>query len=188
MASRKAKHLPQFRGPATVVKVRSSTTYDIEYKGRTFSRCVSELHRYKSDKDHALTASTRRLNKFAGGSIHCLHRHRRRNRQTAYLLSRRQVCQHRRRLDPPASNGHNREGVITCNLEAVVATQVRQICPDAGNNSTQQVTDKIPVEDVDGYVHHYNLHLQTNGKLAQKTRKQLENANVTHHRVGKTFR
>ena len=47
---RKPKHLLQYRGPAFVVEKLSNTTYQIEYEGRKYNRCFSELRPYKSDK------------------------------------------------------------------------------------------------------------------------------------------
>ena len=47
---RKPKHLLQYRGPAFVVEKLSNTTYRIEYEGRKYNRCFSELCPYKSDK------------------------------------------------------------------------------------------------------------------------------------------
>ena len=47
---RKPKHLLQYRGPAFITKKLSSTTYQIEYEGRKYNRCFSELRLYKADK------------------------------------------------------------------------------------------------------------------------------------------
>ena len=47
---RKRGHLLQYRGPAFVVKQLSDTSYQIEYEGRTYFRCFSELRPYRSDK------------------------------------------------------------------------------------------------------------------------------------------
>ena len=51
-----------------------------------------------------------------------------------------------------------------------------------------EVVDKIPTgEDGADYVHHYNVKLQANGKLAHITRQQLKALGVTRHRLGDTF-
>ena len=43
VAGRKPKHLPNFRGPASVVEILSETTYKLEYRGRTYKRSAAEL-------------------------------------------------------------------------------------------------------------------------------------------------
>ena len=37
-----------FRGPARIKKVLSNTTFELEYKGRTYKRCLSELRKFKA--------------------------------------------------------------------------------------------------------------------------------------------
>ena len=43
LTARKTKHLPQFRGPATITKVMTPTTFTLTYEGHTYQRCLSEL-------------------------------------------------------------------------------------------------------------------------------------------------
>ena len=57
MAQRKGKHMPQFRGPATITKVTSPTTYTLTYGNRTYQRCLSELRRYKASEAPGLDGS-----------------------------------------------------------------------------------------------------------------------------------
>ena len=47
-AGRKMKHLPHFRGLATITTVPSDTTYEMTHHGRTYKRSVQELRRYKA--------------------------------------------------------------------------------------------------------------------------------------------
>ena len=47
-AGRKAKHLLYFRGPAMITEVLSDTTYKLDYEGRIYYRCFSELRPYRS--------------------------------------------------------------------------------------------------------------------------------------------
>ena len=56
---RKAKHLQWYRGPATVVKILSPTTYELEYKGARYKRSVEELrpHRGSGDPESRRLAS-----------------------------------------------------------------------------------------------------------------------------------
>ena len=48
LAARKAKHLPQFRGPARITRVLTPTTFELRFKNRTYKRCLSELRRYRA--------------------------------------------------------------------------------------------------------------------------------------------
>ena len=48
VAGRKPKHLPNFRGPASIVEVLSDTTYKLEYRGRSYKRSAAELRPYKA--------------------------------------------------------------------------------------------------------------------------------------------
>ena len=50
------------------------------------------------------------------------------------------------------------------------------------------VIDDIPVgKDGADYVHHYNVRLQSNGKIEHKTRRQLAALGIKRHRLGHTF-
>ena len=44
---KKGKHLLQYRGPADITRVRTPTTYDLEFSNRKYSRATSELRPYK---------------------------------------------------------------------------------------------------------------------------------------------
>ena len=48
LAARKDKHLPQFRGPASITKTLTSITFELRFKNRTYKRCLSELRRYRA--------------------------------------------------------------------------------------------------------------------------------------------
>ena len=50
MARRKVKHLPKYRGPASITKVMTPTTYELQFNGHTYKRCLSELRPYKAAK------------------------------------------------------------------------------------------------------------------------------------------
>ena len=39
----KVKHLPHFRGTTRITKVLTPTTFELQYKSRTYKRCLSEL-------------------------------------------------------------------------------------------------------------------------------------------------
>jgi len=46
---RKPEHMLQYKGPGIITKILSRTTYQLEYEGRTYYRCFSELRRYQSN-------------------------------------------------------------------------------------------------------------------------------------------
>ena len=43
--------MPQFRGPATITKVMTPTTFTLRYGNREYQRCLSELRPYRANKD-----------------------------------------------------------------------------------------------------------------------------------------
>ena len=47
---RKPKHMPQYRGPAIIVKVLTNTTHELMYQGRAYFRCFGEIRPHKSNK------------------------------------------------------------------------------------------------------------------------------------------
>ena len=44
---RKAKHLDWYRGPARVISKLSNSTYELEFKGKTYHRAISELRPWR---------------------------------------------------------------------------------------------------------------------------------------------
>ena len=56
LAQRKAKHMPQYRGPATITKVMTPTTFELAYGNRKYKRCLSELRPYHASNDPELDA------------------------------------------------------------------------------------------------------------------------------------
>ena len=48
-AGRKMKHLPHFRGPAEIIGVLSSSTYELEHHGRHYKRSIQELRKYRAE-------------------------------------------------------------------------------------------------------------------------------------------
>ncbi len=48
-AGRKQKHLPHYRGPATITEILSPSTYAMSYGGRRYRRSISELRRYRAN-------------------------------------------------------------------------------------------------------------------------------------------
>ena len=48
------------------------------------------------------------------------------------------------------------------------------------------MVDQLPVDEEE-WVLHYNVQLQPNKRLTKRTRKQLADKHVTHHRLRHTF-
>ena len=46
---RKPKHMLQYREPGIITRILSRTAYQLEYEGRTYYRCFSELRLYQSN-------------------------------------------------------------------------------------------------------------------------------------------
>jgi hypothetical protein len=55
---RKAKHLLAYRGPATICKILSPTTYELSYKGKQYSRATAELRPYHGQRPPASAVGT----------------------------------------------------------------------------------------------------------------------------------
>ena len=48
LVKRKTKHMSQYRGSATITKVMTPTTYELQYDNHTYKRCLSELRPYRA--------------------------------------------------------------------------------------------------------------------------------------------
>ena len=187
MAQRKAKHLPQFRGPATIVQVMTPTTFKIKYGNRTYARCLSELRHYKATMMPRLDtgAAPDSATSFEQGAF------------VAY-----------RDTDDPDDDDSKRfhlgkvinvadgEAHLHCYSTTGKALSRATWHPLYQNNKGvfrtgkashgEAVVDRVPVDE-ETYVLHYNVQLNPDKRIDKKTRKQLQAQHVTHHRLGHTF-
>ena len=187
LAKRKAKHMPQYRGPATITKVMTPTTFTLTHKGRTYQRCLSELRPYRANKDPELNVGVApdTATSFEVGSF------------IAY-----------RDTDDPDSEDSSRYHVgkvinvadgqahVHCHATHGKALSRALWKPLYQNdngvyavgdpNHGDAVVDKIPVDEQE-WVLHYNVQLNQKQRITKRSRKQLDGMNVDHHRLGHTF-
>ena len=187
LAARKAKHMPQYRGPAVITEVLSPTTFTLEYKQRKYQRCLSELRKYRAsgDPDIDVGVAPDSATSFERGAI------------IAY-----------RDTDDPEDEDSGRfhlgrvvniadgEAHLHC-LATTGKALSRAMWKPLYQNSRgvfavgnrrhgDPVIDRIPVDE-DSWVLHYNVQLENNDRMSKRTRRQLAADDVTHHRLGHTF-
>ena len=186
-ARRKAKHLPQYRGPASITKVLSPTTFELTHNNRVYQRCLSELRPYKTTGQPGLQTGVApdTTTSFEVGAY------------VAY-----------RDTDDPDSEDSARyhlgkviniadgEAHVHCYSTTGKALSRAKWKPLFQNMNgkfsfsktkhTEAVIDRIPVDE-DSWVCHYNVQLTNDKLIAKLTRKQLQQSKVTHHRLGTTF-
>ena len=187
MAARKSKHMPQFRGPAVITKVMTPTTFEIIHDAKKYKRCLSELRPYKASKDPDLNVGV------APDSA------------TSFVIGA--TVAYRDTDDPEhadsqrfhlgrVTNIADGQAHVHCYATRGKALSHAKWEPlyqnnkgtfDIGNsNHGDAVVDQIPVDE-DVWVLHYDVQLNSKGRIAKLTRRQLEADNVTHHRLGHTF-
>ena len=187
LAARKAKHLPQFRGPAVITKIMTPTTFELRYKGRIYKRCLSELRRYRANSEPLLDVGVApdSATSFEIGSY------------IAY-----------RDIDDPSSEDSKRfhvgkvtnvadgEAHVHCYATAGKAlshAQWRPLYQDVKGAFTMKKTrqveaviDRIPVDEPE-WVLHYAVQIGSDARISKRSRRQLEANKVTHHRLRHTF-
>ena len=55
------------------------------------------------------------------------------------------------------------------------------------NVREQEVIDKVPLEEADDYVDHYNIKTTKSMKIGKKSVRQLRKLGLKHHVLGQTF-
>ena len=187
LAKRKAKHMPQYRGPATITKVMTPTTYELQYDNRTYKRCLSELRPYRATgtPNFGSSVAPDTTTSFEVGAI------------IAY-----------RDTDDPDNEDSQRFHIgkvtniadgnahVHCYATSGKALSWAKWSPLYQNEQGayklddrrhgEPVMDMIPVEE-DEWMLHYAVQLNDNKRLSKQTRRQLESMAVTHHRLGHTF-
>ena len=187
LAQRKAKHLPQFRGPATITKVLTPTTFELTMGGRTYRRCLSELRKFKARGEPLVGASVAP------------------DESSSFELGA--VIAYRDTDDPDDDNssrfhlgkvtnvadGHAHVHCLATKSKALSRAQWAPLYQDArgqmvfgGGRRRLPVIDQIPVDEPE-WVWHYDVQLGSNGRISKRTRLQLQADNAQHHRYGHTF-
>ena len=190
-AGRKAKHLLFFRGPAIITEVLSVTTYKLDYEGRAYYRCFSELRPYKSsnlpvDLPIANNIQMQEDQLILGNFVSLcdtddendIHFH---------------LCKVVAIEDNQAvllNYATYTADVRTAKFKILYqehSTNRYTTKKPRRNAREQEVLDKVPLEQADDYIDHYNLKLTENMCLTAASIKQLKKLGLKHHILGGTF-
>ena len=188
---RKPKHLLQYRGPAFVVEKLSNTTYQIEYEGRKYNRCFSELRPYKSDK---LPLDLPMAN------------HEEMQERKLIVGNYVALCDS---ADPEDDHFHLCKVIAIEDHTAVLLNYATfstnlakakfsimyqerrglRYTTDKPriNPRSQEVIDRVSLEEADDYIDHYDIKLTLRGRIKMRCIKQLKKLGLKHHVLGKTF-
>ena len=187
LAARKAKHLPQFRGPARITRVLTPTTFELRFKNRTYKRCLSELRRYRATGEPLLDVGV------APDEVSSFEL----NAYIAYRDTDDANDDDSRRFHlGKVTNIVDGQAHVHCYAtkgKALSRAEWRPLYQTAngvfrlGNaRHCEPVMDHIPLDE-DEWVWHYNVRLNANDRILKQVRRQLEHEEVTHHRLGHTF-
>ena len=189
---RKPKHLLQYRGPAFVVEKLSASTYRIEFEGRKYNRCFSELRPYKSDK---LPLDLPMAN------------HEDMQERKLIVGNYVALCDS---ADPEDDHFHlckvieiedDTTAVLlnyatsSSNLATAKFSIMYQERPSSRytivkprlNARSQEVIDRVSLEEADDFIDHYDIKLTPKGRIKARCIKQLKKLGLKHHVLGKTF-
>ena len=188
---RKPKHLLYYRGPAFVTKVLSNSTYQLEFEGRIYYRCMSELRPYKSDKlpvDLPIANDIKMQDKgLVIGNYVSLCDSNDENDDHFHL------CEVIAIEDGKAvllNYGTWQNNIKTAKFSILYQEH------NTGRYTTQkpltrareqEVLDRVDLEEADDYIDHYNIQVTKAGKICAKSVKQLTKLGLKHHVLGRTF-
>ena len=188
---RKPKHLLQYKGPAFIIAKLSNTTYQIEFEGRKYNRCFSELRPYKSDK---LPIDLPMAN------------HRDMQERKLIVGNYVALCD----SDDPEDNYFHLCKVVEIEDDTAVllnyatfgkklATarfsimyqeqQSSRYTTDKPrlNSRSQEVIDRVALSEADGYIDHYDLKMTPKMRIKARCIKQLQKLGLKHYILDKTF-
>ena len=188
---RKPKHLLQYKGPAFVIEKPSNTTYRIEFEGRRYNRCFSELRPYKSDKlpldlpmaNHA----DMQVQKLIVGNYVALCDSDDPEDEYFHLCKVIEIEDDTAILLNYATFSSN---MVTAKFS--IMYQERQSLRYTTekpriNARSQEVVDRISLAEADDYIDHYNIQMTLRMRIKARCVRQLENLGLKHHVLGKTF-
>merc|ERR1711907_381428 len=188
---RKPKHLLQYKGPAFVVEKLSDTTYRIQFEGRNYNRCFSELRPYKSDKAPLDLPMANHVDmqerKLIVGNIVALcdtdepeddHFHLCKvieiEDDTAVLLN---YATFGKKLSTA------RFSIMYQKRENLRYTTEKPKM----NARSQEVIDKVSLDEADDYIDHYDIKMTSKMRIKARCVRQLQKLGLKHHVLGQTF-
>ena len=188
---RKPKHLLQYRGPAFVTRVLSNTTYEIEYEGRTYKRCFSELRSYKSDRlpiDLPIANHTNmQERKLIPGNYVALCDTTELDDDHFHLCEVLAIEDDKAVLLNYATFQKNIATARFSILYQERSTARYTTVKPKRNAHEQEVIDRVALEDAEAYIDHYNIRVTKNMRIKAKSIRQLKNLGLRHHILGQTY-
>jgi len=181
---RKIKHLAHYRGPATITKIRTPTTYSLQYEGRKYARATAELRPYKSKKTVTIALpNTHQQEPIKTGE---------------WVLYRDDLESEYYHLGKIKQTGENVEirtwATANKNLKNAVwkpLFQLEKTCQytigATGNKRKAEVMDTIPAQDSSEYIGMRGIAMNNSGKMANKSQRKFKRMRLKHHQLGVTF-
>ena len=187
LAKRKAKHMPRYRGPATIVKVMTPTTFELKHNNRTYQRCLSELRRYRAAGQPLIDVGVApdTATSFEVGAYIAYRDNDDPNDDSSSMFHVGKVI-----------NVADGQAQVHCHATTGKSLARAKWAPlyqqDDGTYTLakgrrrEAVEDHIPVDEEE-WVMHYDVKLDAKRQIIKQTRKQLASMKVKHHRLGTSF-
>ena len=188
---RKPKHMLQYKGPGIITKILSRTTYQLEYEGRTYYRCFSELRLYKSNSlpmDLPVANDTRmQERKVIVGNFVALCNTDDPEDDHFHLCRVLAIEDEKAILLNYSTSTRNLKLAKFGVLYQKRSTQQYTLEPPGKKAREQEVIDQVPLEDANSFIDHYDVKITKAMRISAKSIKQLTKLGLRHHVLGKTF-
>ena len=187
---RKPKHLLCYRGPAFITEVLSNSTYELLFEGRTYFRCFGELRPYKSTKlpvdlPIANDIAMQENNVVVGNYVTLCD-------TDDEDDDRFHLCQ------VIAIQDNNAVLLNHATWSPNIKMAVFSVMYQLGNTryttekpkqraKEHEVIDRVPLDEADGYIDHYDVKLTKTMRITAKSLRQLAKLGLRHHILGQTF-
>ena len=188
---RKVKHLLQYRGSANIVSKLSDTTFQLEFEGRTYYRCFSELRPYRSTKDPVDLPMANGIdmqeNSCKIGNFVTLCDSNDPNDDLFHLCKVLDIVDNKAILLNYATWTTNiHQAVFSIMYQEDKTLRYTTVKPKR-NAEDQRVLDKLDLADADDYIDHYNVRITGTMRISKRSIKELAKLRLRHHILGKTF-
>jgi len=188
---RKPKHLLQYKGPALIVRKLSDTTFQLDFEGRTYFRCFSEIRPYKSTKlplnlPMATDAKMQERRIIVGNYV-ALCDTDDPNDDLFHLCEVTGIEDDKAILLNYATWGRNLKSARFSIMYQEHDTLRYTTEKPSRNAREQEVVDRVDLDKADAYIDHYDIRLTRNMKISAKSARQLRKLGLRHHILGQTF-
>jgi len=188
---RKPKHMLQYKGPAIVKEVLSNTTYKIKFEDRIYYRCLSELRLYKSTRlpvDLPIANDVRmQEDKLIIGNFVSLCETNDENDDRFHLCKVMAIEDDKAVLLNYGTWTPNIKSAVFKIMYQETNTGRYTTQTPTKNAKSQQVIDRIELQEADDYIDHYDIKMRKSMKISAKSARQLRKLGLKHHILGKTF-